>query len=143
MKRFYLGIAMILGFVMLAGGGFATRAQGTPTASPVASPVASPEQLPTPRSASVTYTVTVNLTDRGFDPIYIQSTNGHDLTITLINTGTRTHAFNIDEFGIHQILGPRQQMVVVIRAPQELGDFRYYSDAPGDEGYQGEITFYI
>ena len=143
MKRCVCAIAVVIGVAMLAWSGLASTARETPPASPISSPVASPQIFPTPRSASVTNTVTVNLTDHGFDPIYIQSTNGHDLTITLINTGTRRHGFNLDEFGVHETLGPGQQTVVVIRAPQELGDFRYYSDAPGDEGYEGELTFYI
>jgi hypothetical protein len=146
MKRCWLVVALI-GAMALAWSGVHAAAReepkASPIASPVTSPVSSPEVPPTPRLASVTFVVTVNLTDRGFDPTYIQSTNGHDLTITLINTGTRPHSFHVDEFNVHETLSPGEQAVVVIRAPEELGDFRYYSDAPGDDDYEGELTFYI
>ena len=114
------------------------RLSGTPVASPVASPLASP----TGRSVSVAESVTINLGDAGFDPVYVESTNGHDLTITLVNTGTRRHSFRIDRYDVHVSLDPGEQQTIVIRNPN-LGDFPYYSDAPGDEWMKGMLVFYI
>jgi uncharacterized cupredoxin-like copper-binding protein len=111
-------------------------------ASPAASPNASPAATPTGRSVSVANSVTINHGDAGFDPVYVESTNGHDLTITLVNTGTRQHAFRIDRYEINVSLAPGEQKTIVIKSPS-LGDFPYYSDAPGDEGMEGNLTFYI
>jgi uncharacterized cupredoxin-like copper-binding protein len=111
-------------------------------ASPVASPDGSSAATPVGRSVSVANSVTINLGDAGFDPVYVESTNGHDLTITLVNTGTRQHAFRIDRYDINVRLAPGERKTIVIRSPS-LGDFPYYSDAPGDEGMKGNLTFYI
>jgi len=110
--------------------------------SPVASPNGSSAATPVGRSVSVANSVTINLGDAGFDPVYVESTNGHDLTITLVNTGTRQHAFRIDGYEINVLLNPGKQETVVIHSPS-LGDFPYYSDAPGDEGMKGMLVFYI
>ena len=111
-------------------------------ASPAASPNASPAATPVGRSVSVANSVTIVLGDAGFDPIYVESTNGHDLTITLVNTGTRQHSFRIDRYDINVSLAPGERKTIVIKSPS-LGDFPYYSDAPGDEGMKGNLTFYI
>src|SRR6478735_1469569 len=81
------------------------RLVGTPVASPGASPLASP----TGRSVSVAGSVTINLGDTGFDPFYVESTNGHDLTIALVNTGTRRHSFRIDRYEVNVSLNPGEQ----------------------------------
>ncbi len=109
--------------------------QASPVASPAASPVIG-------RSASVTGSVTILLYDGGFDPSFIQATNGHDLSITLINRGTRRHAFRIDHYQINVSLGPGERQTITIQSP-DLGDYSYYSDEPGDEGITGTLTFYI
>ena len=82
------------------------------------------------------------MTDAGFQPSYVESTNGHDLEITLANNGTRPHAFVIDHFGIEICLLPGATTTTTIEQP-DLGDFRYYSTAPGDENMEGTLTFYI
>jgi hypothetical protein len=46
------------------------------------------------------------LTDEGFEPARIQTTNNVDLTITLVNSGTRPHAFVVDDFDIAVELAP-------------------------------------
>jgi uncharacterized cupredoxin-like copper-binding protein len=97
---------------------------------------------PTGRSVSVAGSVTINLGDTGFDPFYVESTNGHDLTITLVNTGTRRHSFRIDRYEVNVSLNPGEQKTIVIKNPS-LGDYPYYSDAPGDEGMKGMLVFYI
>src|SRR5688500_1228532 len=59
---------------------------GTASASPVASPAGSRVSTADCGLASVPIEVTVELTDQGFRPCYIQTTSFHALTITLINT---------------------------------------------------------
>lgn len=114
----------------------------SPIASPLASPFASPVASPTGRSVSVADSVTIHLHDGWFDPAYVEATNGHALTITLINDGSRHHAFRIDRYDVDVDLAPGERRTVVIESPT-LGDFTYYSDAPGDDGMIGELTFYI
>jgi uncharacterized cupredoxin-like copper-binding protein len=94
------------------------------------------------RSVSVAESVTIQLHDGWFDPAYVESTNGHDLAITLVNAGSRTHAFRIDRYKVNVSLTPGEKQTIVIQEPS-LGDFTYYSDAPGDEGMEGQLTFYI
>jgi plastocyanin len=119
------------------------QSAGTPAAaSPVASPQATPVASPTGRSVSVANSVTIQMSDGGFDPVYVESTNGHDLTITLVNTGTRAHAFRIDFYEVNVNLAPGEHKTIVIQSPS-LGDFPYYSDAPGDTGMKGLLVFYI
>jgi uncharacterized cupredoxin-like copper-binding protein len=115
---------------------------GTPPASPVASPSASPVSSPVGRSISVAESVTIQLQDGWFDPAHIAATNGHDLTITLVNAGSRQHAFRIDRYQVNVSLAPGETRTIVIHEPT-LGDFTYYSDAPGDDGMEGQLTFYI
>jgi hypothetical protein len=101
-----------------------------------------PTALPWPEAVSTAGEVTIHLTDAGFAPSYVESTNGHALTITLVNDGSRPHAFRIEHFHIAVRLDSGQTTAVVIRRP-DLGDFTYDSDAPGDAGMQGTLTFYI
>lgn len=148
-------LIVLLG-VMFAwnGTGVAYREGGTPAAqggnaSPVATPHGATPAASTPLSASaaggsvsVAGDVTIELTDAGFTPDRVQSTNGHDMTLTLVNTGTRPHGFRIDRLGIDEHLQPGETTIVQISQPS-LGDFVYYSDAPGDETMRGELVFYI
>jgi hypothetical protein len=117
-------------------------ATGTPTASPAASPAASPISSPVGRSVYVAESVTIHLQDGWFDPAHIASTNGHDLTIILVNAGSRQHTFRIDQYQVNVSLAPGETRTVVIHEPT-LGDFIYYSDAPGDDDMEGQLTFYI
>ncbi len=131
-----------------------SQVESAPSSSPVAgSPAASPGAAALPaasplaagggrQSVSTAGKVTIHLTDQGFTPSYVESTNGHPLTITLVNSGTRQHAFRIDELGIAESLAPGETKTVTIENP-DLGDFTYVSDAPGDEGMEGTLAFYI
>lgn len=94
------------------------------------------------RFVSVTDSVTIELTDEGFDPATVQATNGHDLKITLINNGSRAHAYQIDRLDVDVSLAPGEQKSIVIATPP-LGTFSVTSDAPGDEDFQGTLIFYI
>lgn len=116
--------------------GVATPDAGTPApATPVG-------QITGPQSVSVTGAVTIQLTDAGFAPSRVQSTNGHDLTVTLVNTGTRPHGFRIEQFGIDELLQPGETTTVTITSPP-LGDYTFTSAAPGDEHMSGQLVFYI
>jgi plastocyanin len=147
-----LSAALMLAIAVALIGGLRSESAGTmtpgaspdtsPVASPIASPVASPVSSRVGRSISVAESVTIQLQDGWFDPAYVASTNGHDLTITLINAGSRQHAFRIDRYQVDVSLAPGETQTIVIQEPT-LGDFTYYSDAPGDEGMEGQLTFYI
>lgn len=123
-------------------------ATGTPAnpaavcASPVASPDATPVSLAGAGMLTVAETVTIELTDRGFVPNFVQATSGHDLTITLVNIGTRDHGFAIDYFDIDELLAPGETKTITIENRREI-DVDYYSSAPCDEGMTGQLTFYI
>ena len=147
-------VMVLLGVVTWNGTGIAYREGSTPavqgdSASPVATPHGATPVASTPRAASVAGgsvsvagAVTIELTDAGFSPDQVQSTNGHDLALTLVNTGTRPHGFRIDRLGIDELLQPGETTTIQIIQPG-LGDYTFYSDAPGDESTQGELVFYI
>lgn len=121
------------------------RQIATPSASAAASAAASPAGSPTAiieRDVSATYSVTINLTDGGYDPSSVQATNGHDLHVTLVNTGTRRHAFQIERLSVDVSLAPGERQAISIVSPP-LGTFRVDSDAPGDEQFSGTLIFYI
>jgi plastocyanin len=124
-----------------------TQATGTPVASPGASP--SPAASPSPvslaghGSATVSREVTIELTDEGYVPNYVQSTSGHDLTVTLVNSGSRPHGFAIERLDIDVQVGPGETRTVVVHPSAGEGDFTYVSNAPGDTGMEGTLTFYI
>jgi azurin len=125
---------------------------GTPASTQDATPAASPEATPDcPRNpppgriVGVTYAVTITLTDQGFDPATIQATSGHDLTITLINTGARPHAFVLEEFAIDVELPPGASETITI-SPGDRGDavtYVFASDSPGDACMRGTLVFYV
>lgn len=111
--------------------------------TPVGSPAVAGSPAPGARqSVSVAATVTIRLTDWGFVPSDVEATNGHDLTVTLANTGTRRHGFRLARFGIAVSLAPGETRRVTIGSP-DLGDFAYVSDAPCDAGMRGTLTFFI
>lgn len=144
------GVAAALLAVILAGRVWGAGWQTTPepdgspvTGSPVAATPAAGAVTPVgPQSVSVALAVTIRLTDDGFVPSYVESTDGHPLTITLVNTGTRRHDFQIEHYDIDVDLQPGETRTIVIERP-DLGDYVYSSGAPGDEGMVGMLTFYV
>ena len=126
-------------------------ASPTPTGTHVPSPDASPSPAASPSpvslaghgSATVGRAVTIELTDQGYVPNYVQSTSGHDLTVTLVNSGSRPHGFTIERLDIDVRLEPGETKVVVVHPSAGEGDFTYVSNAPGDTGMEGTLTFYI
>lgn len=128
-----------------AGAQMAPTVTPVPAAASPVAPAASPAATPGGQSAgpvSVAGSVTIRMTDQGFEPNAVEATNGHDLTITLVNSGTRPHNFSVDHYGIDVTLAPGQTKTVTIHAP-DLGTYPFYSNAQGDEGMTGELTFYI
>jgi hypothetical protein len=136
--------------ILVPKGASSTSSPGAPSsaacnrASPVAAQAGPSTELGDTQVQSVSSAgeVTIHLTNSGFVPSYVESTAGHPLTITLVNTGSRPHAFRIDHYTIDVCLLPGASTTVVIDQP-DLGDFIYFSDAPGDEGMRGTLTFYI
>lgn len=134
-------LPMVVGF---AAAPIQSPLASTPGASPAASPEASPAAIPAGanRPVSVTDRVTIELTDSGFRPDYVQATNGTDLHITLRNTGARMHAFQIARLDVDVTVAPGKEQRVTIESPP-LGDFTFTSDAEGDEDFEGTLVFYI
>jgi Cupredoxin-like domain len=121
------------------------RPEGSPPASPAASPPACPEDSLPGRLVAVPNEVTIRLTDEGFDPGTIQTTNNTDLAVTLVNSGTRAHSFVLEDLGVDVELRPGESQSLALR-PVDGGDavtHTFYSDAPGDECMRGVLIFYI
>ena len=135
-------IAVVLLFALLGAIFTAHHWQNPSAATPVARPIVPPYASPTGRSVSVARSVTILMHDGWFDPAYVEATNGHGLTITLVNAGTRPHGFRIDAYRIDVTLAPGTSTTITIHDPN-LGDFIFSSDAPGDAGMKGQLTFYI
>jgi len=137
-----LAIAAVTMHFRPAGAGQTSVA--TPVASPAASPVASAVATPIRSGGPVSVTdhVTIELTDQGYVPDYVQSTNGHELRVTLRNTGSREHGFRILALGVDVTVMPGDEKRVTIETPP-LGDFTFTSGAPGDEHFRGILVFYI
>jgi hypothetical protein len=121
------------------------RPEGSPSASPAASPAVCPEDTLPGRLVAVPNEVTILLTDEGFDPGTIQTTNNADLTLTLFNTGTRAHSFVLKDLGVNVEISPGDSETLVLR-PEDGGDavtYPFYSDEPGDMCMRGALVFYI
>lgn len=146
MPRVLLPVLAVLGVITLLA---ATQPPATPGATPAAppascaaTPAATPGASAPSRVVSVTDTVTIHLTDHGFEPAHVEATNGHPLTIHLVNTGHRTHGFHLDHFDIDVRLAPGASRTVTVTSP-DLGDYPFTSDEPCDVGMRGLLTFYI
>lgn len=142
---FSLG-TIFLGLAFVVAPEPASGQRGTPGAegSPQASPIACPGQ-PAGRLVAVPNNVTIQLTDEGFDPGTIQTTNNTDLKVTLINTGSRPHAFVLEDFDVRVELDPGERETLSL-TPVDLSDavtHTFRSDLPGDECMRGKLIFYI
>ena len=160
--RGWVGVALVpLAVALAALAGPSPAGKVTPATSP--SPVASPAGTGSPAASPATgqlplYTpiavneavnvgrrFTMQLTDRGFVPSRFESAVNQDITVTLVNTGTRPHNFSIDELGVDVDVAPGQTVTVTIEAPPRLGHYTYYSDTPEDQalGMTGTMTIFI
>lgn len=145
-----LMIAMVVAGTAIAGAGdHASRAiqGGTPTASPEASPVATPAASPAavdlgPSTQIIVGEITIEITDDAIIPRHFESAVGRDITITVVNAGNQPHNFTIEELDIDIDLDPGDEQTVEIEQPP-IGDYRYYSDLPGDEALEGVMTVFI
>ncbi len=126
---------------VLGGAVAGTPLPSTPSAAAAASPAGSVAGT-RGRYVSVAGSVTIHLTDDGFDPSSVQATNGHDLKVTLVNTGTRRHVFQSERLKVDVSLAPGERRSISIVSPP-LGTFRVASDTPGDEHVSGTLIFYI
>ncbi|MGH2559626.1 MAG: cupredoxin domain-containing protein, partial [Thermomicrobiales bacterium] len=130
---------------------------GTPAASPTAGPVrcdeihdatpvaATPAASPTPRIGNPVYTtgpVTIRLTDEGFVPDRVLSAVGHDLTVTLTNTGARPHAFCSERLDVDVELAPGESTTIQLD-DLPIGRYPFISDLPEDAGMRGQLTIFI
>lgn len=132
--------------LLLGAGGLARAAPGTPAASPSASPVASAAAPPVAPQQSepniIVGHVTIELTDSGFVPSHFESAVGRNVTINLVNNGTRPHNFTLPAFDIDIDLAPGEKDSVYIPQPA-LGKYPYTSSAPGDEDFSGTMVVFI
>lgn len=86
--------------------------------------------------------ITIEITDETMRPDHVQSAVGHELTITVVNAGDVPHGFVINELDVNLELAPGESETIEIGTP-DLGEYRYYSDLPGDEGLEGTLTIFI
>jgi plastocyanin len=113
---------------------------GTPVAS-------APAPAAPPATSGPVYTtgpVTIWLTDDGYIPDRVLSAEGHDLTVTLINSGSRPHSFTIDQLNIDAQLAPGETKTVQLN-DVVIGEYTYYSDLPADKamGMMGHLSIFI
>lgn len=147
-----VGFATVALMVAIGVTGLSQAAPGTPTASPPALPASSP--MATPAASPVTSDggtfqanivvgeITIELTDSGFSPVHFESAVGLDVTIHLVNTGSRRHNFTLDAFDVDVDLAPGEKRTVTIKGPR-LGEYPYRSDTPGDEDFSGVMVIFI
>jgi uncharacterized cupredoxin-like copper-binding protein len=153
--------AMIGGLLLVAG--LATLSNAVPAAFGAATPVPSPEassgaatpssspepSTPAPidsadRPVITTGEVMIQLTDTGITPRHFEVAAGHDLHLTVTNSGTRTHTFTIEELDISVSLDPGATEIIAISKPP-LGEYRYGIDLEQDPApaMTGTFTIYI
>jgi plastocyanin len=149
-----LAAVFLLGALLAVG---ATMPHATPPTegdAPPASPAAfgSPRaaagplytQIPVNEARNVVGRLVLQLTDRGFIPSRFECAINQDITVTLVNTGTRWHNFSIDELDVDVDVALGETTTLTIR-PLRLGYFTYVSDTPADRalGMQGTMTIFI
>lgn len=139
-------VIVLVSAVLLVVTGPASPA-ATLKASPAATPVGS--RLATPESTSRATTdsiivgeVTIEISDDGFAPQRFTSAVGRDITMTLVNVGSRQHSFVIEGLTIDVELAPGEERTIQIDSPA-LGQYHYTSTSPGDEQFEGTMVVFI
>ncbi len=137
-----VAVAMLLTVVAIRIGG-GESGPATPSASPVASPaVPANPTVASPSTQIIVGEITVHITDVAIVPEHFESAVGRDVTITVVNAGSRPHSFIIDELDVDLRLDSGETAMIELEQPR-LGNYRYYSDLPGDEGLEGTMTIFI
>ncbi len=117
----------------------------TPAASPIADVAACDDDAPLGRLVGVPNRVTIELTDSGFDPAIVQSTDNTTFDLTLENTGTQPHSFVLEDFDLRVELAPGESESFVL-TPKDRGgadDHYFHGDLPGEECFRGKLVLYI
>jgi hypothetical protein len=94
--------------------------------------------------ALISNTVTVKLTETGYQPRAFQYAVGHAVDVTLVNTDICEHTFTIDNLDI-DIAVPAGATRKVTVPPANYGPHPFHSRAPGDDGLEwtGMLLVYL
>lgn len=148
----FLGIAVPVSWNAVSGQEpNATPSAATPApqgatseASPVAGSAAC-DDVPRGRLVAVPNRVTIELTDSGFDPAIIQSTDNTTFDLTLVNTGTQPHSFVMEDFDLRVELAPGESESFVLTPVDRGGadDHYFRGELPGEECFRGKLVLYI
>lgn len=123
-----------------------------PSPSPTASPAPSPTVQPMPvalegpvnnvgisdlTGMGNAVTAEFTMADFAFNPTFVKTTPGANLSLTLKNPGgLADHTFTIDSLGVHRQLKPGEEAEMVIQLPVS-GAFRFYCKFHAGRGMQG------
>jgi len=142
-------VLLVATCLVAATGTYSSRSapDGTPGADRAASPVASPSASaiaidPGPSTRIIVGEITIHVTDEAIIPAHFESAVGRDVTIHVVNQGTRPHTFTIEELAVDIELAPGESATIEIDQPP-LGTYRYFSALPGDEDLEGTMTIFI
>jgi plastocyanin len=83
--------------------------------------------------------VVVQAADFLFGPARIQAPPGQTLEVHVINVGSASHTFTIDEQGIDEVLAAGEEATVSVAAPQSAS-LRFYCRFHAARGMEGAIT---
>src|SRR4029078_11268836 len=87
----------------------------TPTSTARGTPVPV-EELTAADITKITNTVTVRMTEHGFDPRAFSYAVGHEVEVTLINTDSCEHTFTVDNLDIDVVVPPGATRKVTVSA---------------------------
>ena len=83
--------------------------------------------------------LTIEAQDFQFSPSSSSGGAGETLTITVMNTGSASHTFTIDDAGIDEELAAGDSVDVDVTLP-DSGSLRFYCRFHEGSGMEGEIT---
>jgi uncharacterized cupredoxin-like copper-binding protein len=141
--------AELIAFKLGATSAQTASATATPSASP-ATPTAAASSYPesptseaSPSASSMASAsgATIDLFEFGFKPNAVTIPANTPVTLTLKNTGTTIHNFNIDQLNVQSPdINPGQSVTVTINAP--AGTYQFYCNIPGhkEAGMVGTLT---
>jgi len=100
---------------------------GTPSTAP-----ATPTPAPTPQAAAQDFAMDVH--EFAFSPNTITVKQGVAVTITITNTGQRTHGFGLPDFNVNEVIEPGQTVTFTF-TPDKTGTFRFFCSVPCGPGH--------